>query len=307
MERCCFSGCNRITNINMSMTTFESAAKTGALGNCPNLTMINNTQIVRSYSDGEPYFVRNYRNYITENFAINDVLNVSFMNQYLDAEIKYIVKKETAGCGSDAEKIRALHDWVCNKVNYAYKSDGVTEDVCDETACDSVIFMSDRAICEGYARGFALLLREAGIEAYYTASSSHAWNIVKLGNYYFHIDTCHDGGDSKTKYTHYLKSDSDIRKCAFGHGSWKIKYPDRSVRTELITRLTAYANIPTPICKWSLGDANMDSTVDENDDVYICNINLHNKPLLDKTLTDVNGDGDVDIRDAIGVHSLFIK
>ena len=299
-----FSGCNQITNINMSMEAFENAVQTGALGNCPNLTRINNTKIVRYYSDGEPYFAGNYSAYITVNFAKIDRNNVSFMNQYLDAEIKYIVKKETAGCSTDAEKIRALHDWVYNKVNYAYTSDG-KEDVCDETACDSAIFMKDRAVCEGYAKGFALLLREAGIEAYYTSSGSHAWNIVRLGDYYFHIDTCHDGGDNKTKYTHYLKSDLDIKKCSSGHNTCKIQYPTTEYHHNLYSRLEKISIIPTPECKWSLGDANMDGKVDKDDDIYICNINLHNKPLLDKTLTDVNGDGNYDTLDAIGVHSLF--
>lgn len=49
--------------------------------------------------------------------------------------------------------------------------------------------MNDSTICEGYAKGYNLLLKAAGIESFYVHSNSHAWNIVKLGNQYFHVDT----------------------------------------------------------------------------------------------------------------------
>ena len=66
-------------------------------------------------------------------------------------------------------------------------------------------------------------------------------------------------------------------------------------------------SITTPECYWSLGDANWDETVDKKDADYICKIILKKEPILSRLLTDVNGDGEIDMGDAMQVYDLFIK
>ena len=115
--------------------------------------------------------------------------------------------------------------------------------------------MRDKTICNGYARAMKLLLDHAGIESYFTSSDAlHAWNIVKCGNYYFHLDACHDGETSTTSYHHFLKSDADIRKCNSGHTSWVTT--DAGNQENPRSRINDTYPNGAPTCPYSMGDAN---------------------------------------------------
>ena len=294
-----FEGCNNLTNINLSNYILEDVIKDGALGGAPNLKKINNEDVVKiNSSTGLPYYNTKFSYYMKKYFAVNDLKNVSFANQYLDAYIKRVVATETAGCTSDLQKVRALHDWVCNNANYAFLADGKTPDPSDEASCDSSVFMRGKAVCDGYARALTLLLREAKVDAYYVKSSSHAWTMVKIGKYYFHIDACHDGETDNTIYSHYLKSDNDIKKCEFGHERWSITTPPSASRIK--------TTISTPKCDYSLGDVNKNKKLDSNDSDYLQKyiVDIYTS-LPDKTLADVNGDGKINISDVIFLNKLI--
>ena len=294
-----FEGCNKLTNINLSNYMLEDVIKDGALGGAPNLKTINNEDVVKiNSSTGIPYYNTKFSYYMKKYFTVNDLKNVSFANQYIDAYVKAVVKNETAGCTSDLQKVRALHDWVCNKVNYAYLADGKTPDPSDEASCDSSVFMRDKAVCDGYARALTLLLRQAGVEAYYAKSSSHAWTVVKIGKYYFNIDSCHDGYTDKTEYSHYLKSDKDISKCQDGHDNWSISTPPTFSRIK--------TTITTQKCNYSLGDVNKDKKLDSKDSEYLRKYlaKIYTR-LPDNSLADVNGDGEISIFDLVFLNKLI--
>lgn len=297
MSAYAFRGCKNLQNVNMNEATLIKALRLGCLGDCPSLTKINNETIVSTGRTGRPYFNANYEYYIKKYVNECDSYNVSFTNKFRDIYIKNVVKVETAGCTTDAQKIRKLHDWVCNNINYAYDSDDKPD---NKAGTESTIFIQNKAICDGYARGFTLLLREAGIEAYYVLTKSHAWNIVKLGDRYFHIDTCHDGSGDNTNYSHYLKSTKELQLCECGHVDWNVNTPLNS--KEIINY-----TIPKPDCDYSLGDANMDGRVNEKDDIYIRNILLKKESVKDPTLTDVNGDGVISMADSLMIPSLYLK
>ncbi len=286
---------NKITNVNISTNCINKVLSIGALAGCTNLKKINNIQILNKTSDGKPYFDSRFNSYITQNFAICEDVKLPFMEEYIKAMVKYVVKTETAGC-TDAQKIRKLHDWVCNKVDYAFVNG--EPDPSHECHVDSSVFFRNTTVCDGYARALTLLLREAGLEAYYIHNSGvHAWCMVKLGNRYFHIDACHDGQGSTTNYSHYLKSDNNIKNCQAGHNKWTIYKPS--------SRFTYTIPSKTPVCSYSLGDVNMDGTVNKADSDYLIKIIAKTAPMLDKTLTDVNGDGVVDVTDASFLRKLY--
>ena len=160
--------------------------------------------------------------------------------------LNYVVKTEAARYTAPKDKIKALHDWVCNKVNYAYKADGKTSENSLEVKCDSSVFFRNTTVCDGYARALTLLLEKAGFEAYHVASQNHAWTMVKLGNKYYHIDACHDdNNDGTINYSHYLVSDADIKKCQNGHKNWRI--------VKLSNRFDYNIPATIPTCNETLG------------------------------------------------------
>jgi hypothetical protein len=217
------------------------------------------------------------------------------MDDYISAKAKCIVKNETAGCTTAAQKIKKLHNYVCRTINYAYDSKGNPEES-PEVRCDSSIFFRKTTICDGYARGMALLLNTAGIETHIVVSDDHAWNIVKLNNRYFHLDACHDGGDDAIYYDHYLKSDNDIKKCTSGHGKWRI-----------VAKSSRTPRTPgkTPVCSYSLGDVNMDGVVNSNDAAYLKKIVSKVYTAPDKTLADIDGNGVIDTTDLFLLSDLY--
>ena len=261
MNKNIFSGCSALKNINMTIGAFDEALKTDALGNAPSLKSINNTQIVNIDSNGMPYFAYPYQPFLIYYFAEIDAAYVSFMNDYLDAMLDYVVKTETAGCQTKEQKIRKLHDWVCNKVSYAVGPDGKA-DKSPESHCDSSVFFTNKTVCDGYARALTLLLQKAGFEAYYVGNEDHAWTIVRIYNSYYHIDACHD--DELNDYSHFLVSDKGLKKCSSYHDNWAIprrSFGDNRKMSSASTRAdysnyTYYKNnfdvtkntIPAPAC-----------------------------------------------------------
>ncbi|MBE6861571.1 MAG: hypothetical protein E7497_01540 [Ruminococcus sp.] len=217
------------------------------------------------------------------------------VNKYITQEANKVVAEVTNSSMTDYQKAKALHDWVCAKVDYDYD-----EVYAEKNHVDSSIFLNDKTVCDGFARGYNLLLQAAGIESYYVMKTSvHAWNIVKLGGHYFHIDTCHDNKTGNNfDLDHYALSDAKLKKVCSSHDPWYVSKP---------TSLYNYAsNKATPTCKYSIGDINKDGKVDNADQNYLLNYVVNNKGYTisasDKVLADTNFDGKVDICDATAIN-----
>ncbi len=296
-----FKNCTALENINIPNDNrlIHNIVYGETVNNCPNFRKVNNERIItyrsqRYNPNAEPIMRADFMEEVMQNFAKVDKSKIGFFEEYLNASIKYIVGTNTHSGMTTGQKIRALHDWVCDKVNYAFAPDG-SADPSTECHVDSSVFMRDTTVCDGYARALTLLLREAGIETYYLSSSSHAWCMVKLGNRYFHVDPTHD--DNPRDYDHFLKSDNDISKCTQGHKNWKITSPRDS-------RIN-YTISPMPACQYSIGDVNMDHVIDKKDVQLIQDYKLNLAQISDLTLADTNLDGEINLADAINLIQLY--
>ena len=90
----------------------------------------------------------------------------------------------------DCVKAKLIHDYVIRNVTY---------DLDSPRAHDSYgAFVEHRAVCQGIAIMFYRLCREAGLDVRYIGGSAdttgngdmgpHAWNIVRLGDYWYKVD-----------------------------------------------------------------------------------------------------------------------
>ena len=109
-----------------------------------------------------------------------------------------------------------LHDAVCARLVYE------TADGSGYTAFDALV--GGRAVCEGYARAFQLLLNRVGIQNYLVTgtginatgeSEGHMWNLVILAGQHYYVDATWDDMDSVAidRYSHsyFNVSDADVQ------------------------------------------------------------------------------------------------
>lgn len=261
-----------------------------AFNGCLNLMKINS---VTAFDNQNNNLVPELESFILNNF--NGAENVGFINLYIQSQADKIVSEYTNDNMSDIQKAKVLHDWICNKVNF----DNEDPDN-PKTQNDGSVFMNDSTICEGYAKGYDLLLKAAGIESCYVHSSSHAWNIVKLGNQYFHVDTTWDDGD-KISYEWFLKSDSEISSETSSHSKWS---------TAILSPLhNSDVNLFLPECKYSMGDINTDGKTNVADLVVLNRYILGNVQLDSDNyiLSDLNFDGTTNSFDMVCMRKLILN
>ena len=131
--------------------------------------------------------------YVTFQF---NYLTTKKQEKKITKRVKRIVKK--IGKGSRAVKIRRAHDYLIEYMKY----DGRYYN-------PYYAFMKGRGMCMSYALAFQRLMQEMKIPCLYVKGNNHAWNMVKLGKYWYNIDVTWDDS-GRNRYRYFLKSDADF-------------------------------------------------------------------------------------------------
>ena len=106
--------------------------------------------------------------------------------------------------GSTYDKVKNVHDYLCNTVTYDYSYSKYT-------IYDALIGHS--SVCQGYADGFKAIMDKMGIpctlrEGYLSGgwgqSGPHAWNNVMIDNEWYHIDCTWDDQESYISRDYFL-------------------------------------------------------------------------------------------------------
>jgi len=114
-------------------------------------------------------------------------------------ELRAKVLEVVAECAydglSDYQKALNLHDWLCDNAEYDYSY----------TIYEPYgVLLEGRGVCQSFALAYQMLLTEAGVENVYVVGSSmgesHAWNMVKLGGEWYHVDVTWDEDGSDRFY-----------------------------------------------------------------------------------------------------------
>lgn len=134
------------------------------------------------------------------------------MKAKFDSRVSELLGKVN-GVTDDIEKEHILHDELaaCIEYDYAYSSPNM------HNAYGALV--EGKAVCDGYARAFQYLLQRSGIQSFIATGSSvnpgtgraegHAWNYVRLGGEYYHVDlTWDDQGDQL--YHNYLNVSDEM-------------------------------------------------------------------------------------------------
>lgn len=180
-------------------------------------------------------FTRYYSQSIGNDFTVSFDFSFSRdkilqMRKSVDDKVKYIVAHNTNSKMNEYQKELALHDYVVNHTKYD-NSNYVRGTIPEEDYTAYGVLVNGKAVCEGYANAMYKLLKAAGIEnrvvTGYAGGEGHAWNIVKVGGAYYHLDSTWDdpvtsSGANVLSHKYFNLIDSQISR---DHSWDSSKYP----------------------------------------------------------------------------------
>ncbi|GAA0086474.1 hypothetical protein UT300007_29140 [Clostridium sp. CTA-7] len=157
------------------------------------------------------------------------------INKKVEEILSTVIRPEM----KEYEKERALHDYLINNCKYDERI--FSEDMPKESYTAYGALIDGIAVCQGYAVAMDKLLKAAGIETMTILGEarnkdgyiSHAWNLVKLGGEYYHLDATWndpvmDDGSNKLRYSYFNITDEQIKDT---HKWDESNYP-KATRTE---------------------------------------------------------------------------
>jgi len=146
----------------------------------------------------------------------------------LSAQIKSILKKLELDDATDYNKVKTIHDYIINIVNY-------DETYSKFSAYNALI--NKTAVCQGYSLLAYRMFNDAGIPCRVIEGlgngGDHAWNIVKVDGKWYNIDLTWDDPLTPDRtpmlsYDYFLKNDIDfiehVRDAKYNTSSFLKKY-----------------------------------------------------------------------------------
>lgn len=186
--------------------------------------LVDNPTLRSGYSGASGKVLNTNPATLTINFKYNDTKeNLMEKEVIVDKKVSEIVASVVKADMKDYEKELALHDYLIN--NSKYDQRVVTGNMPDESYTAYGVLINGIGVCEGYAQAMNKLLAAAGIESIMAVGEAndgsgwvgHAWNIVKIGGQYYHVDSTWDDpvtkdGSNKLRHTYFNITDSQISK-----------------------------------------------------------------------------------------------
>jgi len=120
------------------------------------------------------------------------------------AEMETVADSIAIPSGSDADRLRAAHDWVDMNLTYDKEADNAGNAY--------GAFVEKRAKCDGYSYAINLLCKRMGIQAVCVSGTVtdsgelHAWNMVEMSGRWFYVDATWDdpGVPGAVEYDYFL-------------------------------------------------------------------------------------------------------
>ncbi|MBP1925836.1 hypothetical protein J2Z76_001697 [Sedimentibacter acidaminivorans] len=144
------------------------------------------------------------------NIKATHILSASKRNE-TDKKIDDILSDIIKPNISDDEKVKVVHDYIVKNSKY---------DTSSVFYSDYDLLTEGKSVCNGYALLTYNMLKKLNIPVEFvfgtSNSQSHVWNMVKLGEYWFHLDTTWNDPvpdrDNTSSYNYYMLTDEEITK-----------------------------------------------------------------------------------------------
>lgn len=134
---------------------------------------------------------------------------------------------------TDLQKVKAVHDYLVSTVSYDYE---IVQLGSIRRSSFSVYgaLIDQRAVCQGYALAFQMLMNRLGIPSLFVSSDAmnHAWNMVKIENDWYHVDPTWDDPvpdvPGRIQYQTFMVSNAKISSSENAHYGWNADLPEAS-------------------------------------------------------------------------------
>lgn len=144
------------------------------------------------------------------NVKANYIMTVTERNE-ADEKIDTIISDIIKPYMTDHEKVKAVHDYIVLNGKY---------DTAFENYSDYDLLTKGTAVCNGYALLTHNMLSKLNIPVKFVFGSGksdfHVWNLVKVGDHWFHLDTTWNDPlpdkQNLVSYGYYLLTDKEILK-----------------------------------------------------------------------------------------------
>ncbi len=130
-----------------------------------------------------------------------------------DAKIDKVIEDFGFSSSTTAkQKADVIYNYITKNVSYDYEH--LEDDDYKHQFTAYAALINGTAVCQGYATLFYRLARECGLKTRVITGTSrdqnHAWNIVKIGPYYYYLDSTWDAGVEELSYEYYLKGSNSF-------------------------------------------------------------------------------------------------
>lgn len=156
-------------------------------------------------------------NYYVENAILygGEIPTERVQAQELKKSCEKILKKIDAEA-SDYKKEKKIHDYLVRNVAYGYPEGREQKDSTGYLAYGALV--EGKAVCNGYAQAMKLLCDLTGVECQMIAGQAdgenHAWNLVRLGEKWYHADVTWDDPEPDEKdrmlYSYFNLHDEEM-------------------------------------------------------------------------------------------------
>lgn len=177
---------------------------------------------VKDYEDSKSnegdYLFRHWKSFYAEwDEGRNDQTELTYNMEYLSTykqeqavnyEVKKILDEMNVYDKDDYTKVKAVHDFITENINYDYS-------LKKHTAYDALI--TKKVVCNGYAALTYKMMKELGVNIRCITGNKntdyHAWNIVKINNKWYNIDNTWDAvlsENATVSYNYFLKNNKEF-------------------------------------------------------------------------------------------------
>lgn len=164
--------------------------------------------------------------FILPNYSTTDEQEIREIQSKMDAVANEAIAFVSDDL-EDYEKALVIHDWLAKYCEYDYEN--YLNDTIPPKSHTAYGALIDKfAVCDGYAKAYAYIMQtKLGITCGVVSSDSmsHAWNMIRIGNHYYHVDVTWDDPTwdciGRADHTYFLLSDQTIKSKTKPHTGWK--------------------------------------------------------------------------------------